>query len=460
MKKVTALLLCFFLLSGMMVTVRADELDETECLENAETIVFQEECFAPIEFYPFVFSDDIAAETWERRLGHHSCEDGYLYVKNRDTGEIYRVLPEIIKEIRETYDYLYCISKTNFLVRSSYDGETVMILYETRYGELSNLQYSAGVLYFMDGSVLVRLDLRMNSFEDIGELENVESLDLYGSDKLMVQLDGGQFYSIDVQRQKVEYIGDHLAMNRATSVPVQNDSLIELYSTFAIPSNAPTMTLPLAEYPVGSYFSTSETGCDCHSNYYNPCPYVSNCTCINYADAIQCMGFAMYASDQYAHLTYLNTTGNWLDERDACADRRTYKYEDELITASDVREEFSSLGVGSYVRLLWLPSQTGHSFVIVEFLQNGVITYDSNVAGDCEISLQYRRYENLTSYDYILNTVTHHFEGRISPYSSTHHNVKCLDCNGYAHKTHYTTNAAGTTCDGCGYVGTIPVITP
>lgn len=47
------------------------------------------------------------------------------------------------------------------------------------------------------------------------------------------------------------------------------------------------------QYSDGSYFSKTGKACTCHSAYSNNCdPYVDNCECIHFENAIQCAGFA------------------------------------------------------------------------------------------------------------------------------------------------------------------------
>ncbi len=109
-------------------------------------------------------------------------------------------------------------------------------------------------------------------------------------------------------------------------VPAQHSA--EIQST-------PGTLFPLSNYPVGSYFSQTGVACTCH---HNNCSYYGNCDCQPYAYAIQCMGFAKYAYDQFSHRS------SWTD---ISADRdNTVR---DISTTTKAQQYMGALPIGTYV---------------------------------------------------------------------------------------------------------------
>ena len=466
-KRTVAYLLTILTLCCTLNPVYAHFTDEQN-ERPTTTEEYQIDCLAPDTLFPFIYSDSEDWQFWRDYIGDCDCDDGYLYVKDKTTGEIVQILPEKVLCFRETQEFLYCVTEDNLIKQVDYNGENAEVLYEASFGVLSELEYHAVNLFFIDGEYIVRFCLYTNEADVVADSSGIVSIYPYDMDKLLLTTENETYLVCDLVSGTLAVMEDQ---NEAENIWAPSyvsmetaDGGMSRISTYV--QNGIDYSFPLDEYPVGSYFTISGDACTDHSNK-SITHYDGNCNCKVYGRASQCMGFARYASDRYAHLTFKTSSSNgWLKQRGACAYiNEKAPDEDNLDTATAVREAFAKLTVGAYVRLNRLDGETrakdsGHSFVIVKFTSNGVITYDCNVKGQCDISLVERTYNSIanSSFAYVANTVSHDFTGPIAKYSAAYHAVYCEGCSGYILKSHYTTSASSRTCDECGYVGNISVI--
>ena len=354
-------------------------------------------------------------------------------------------------------------------MKATYSGSDVEVLYSADAATLSNLSYYAGKLYFVDGDRLIRFDLLETEYQEITVVEDISSVYAYDVDKLLLTDENGEKYAYDIATDNMTWIESIYEVDELLTTPYTEsvgDALGQI-NTYAMVPIETSISFPLSNYPVGSYFTDNGGPCYDHKTEYCLPNYWDDdeCNCKLYGWSAQCMGFARYASDQYAHLAFdeYGSTG-WLDARGNCTTEYDAASTDVLDNAADVRSVFAHLTKGTYVRLE--RSVGGHSFVIVRNLDtdgNGdydsVVTYDCNLDSSCGISLNTRTYSDIAGYyDYIENIVEHDFSEASTRYSFTYHLNGCSGCSGYILEGHYTTDSAGNTCDACGYVGNIPVV--
>lgn len=130
----------------------------------------------------------------------------------------------------------------------------------------------------------------------------------------------------------------------------------------------------MAEYPEGSYYSTTGEACTCHSG----CDWTSNCTCIKYKDnngvsvASQCAGFAMQVYDVVMGRRYCNSEST-----------RT-KTINQTLTASTAKKYLKGRAIGTYVRVK--SGSTRHSVAIISTSETGITVYQANYGGKCLVS--------------------------------------------------------------------------
>ncbi len=184
---------------------------------------------------------------------------------------------------------------------------------------------------------------------------------------------------------------------------------VMMTATLAIPANAATVnesntktndylvaqstvstksvSLPLAQYPDGSYYSLTGKACTCHGGSLgNPCYWDNSCDCINFENSIQCAGFAKYV---YYLVNGTHTYSN----------SKTYK--NLNLTATTAKNTLQSLPVGTYLRVQ-TSNGYDHSIAIAGTSSTGITIYHANYGGPCKV-----RYQTVTwasfanSFDYL-----------------------------------------------------------
>lgn len=141
-------------------------------------------------------------------------------------------------------------------------------------------------------------------------------------------------------------------------------------------TSARSVSLPLAQYPDGSYYSLTKKACTCHGGSLgNPCYWDNSCDCINFDSAIQCAAFAKYI--------YYIVNGT-----------HTYSHSaiDKNIdlNASNAKSTLQSLPVGTYLRVR-TSNGYSHSIAIAGTSSTGITIYHANYGGPCKV-----RYQTLT----------------------------------------------------------------
>ncbi len=167
-------------------------------------------------------------------------------------------------------------------------------------------------------------------------------------------------------------------------------------------------TLPLQEYPAGTYFSYDGKACTCHndcdvwipSGYskdrcYNAVTGTSG-NCIRYAPngSIQCCGFADYVFKQY----------NGVNRSDSNAVNKTLA----SVTSTSIKDYANKyLKRGSHFRFYLNQTYTGsdgkkyyipHSIIITDVTSSGISYYQANYGGRCLVSTGYKTWDQLASW--------------------------------------------------------------
>ncbi len=126
-------------------------------------------------------------------------------------------------------------------------------------------------------------------------------------------------------------------------------------------------TLPLKEYPVGSYFTKNGMPCDDHDS----CDWsVDNCNCINFDRSIQSMGFAKYV--------YFTVTGKHVNDNKIGVDAD--------LTSQTANLELANLPEGAYIAVT---QKNGVPFQMAKISSddNGITVYGANYGGGCKVSV-------------------------------------------------------------------------
>ena len=153
------------------------------------------------------------------------------------------------------------------------------------------------------------------------------------------------------------------------------------------------VTLPLAEYPVASYYSKDHGPCNCHGiqnacgDRYSP---VCNCEYYRYGDKYQCNGFAQLVFDKL-----LRHAGR--EEGSPSADVKLYHlsgFDAEVNTADEWKRLFALIPVGSKILFL-TSSSTRHYIVLISKDDTGILLYDCNGTGACRVSMRRKSYAEM-----------------------------------------------------------------
>ena len=289
--------------------------------ENIDNLVF-----------PFIYSDadDLV---WVRKyVGDCStCIEGRLYVKDMVTGEVKEIVSDAVKQLRESEDTLYCITNDGLsIIQTDCQGKKVTEIYKADYGMIDHLEVYGNNLCFTEGDYVVSFDLKKSEKTVVGRGANVLYLyPLTETEFVWVTGENGEasvYDSITNEVIDVEHI-ELLQINGKGNVHFNELDTVKDVTPQAILQE----TFPLSNYPVGSYFTVNGRACTDHGS--GSCSTTGGCNCKSYDSSIQCMGFAKYASDQYAHRgswSYTLYGDNVIEKhginRDSTGDREKTRY--------------------------------------------------------------------------------------------------------------------------------------
>ena len=125
-------------------------------------------------------------------------------------------------------------------------------------------------------------------------------------------------------------------------------------------------TLPLKEYPAGSYFTNDGKPCNDHDT----CNWDSPCNCVIFDRSIQSVGFAKYA--------YFKVTGKHVYE--------AVKTEINAdIDEQSARANFKGLPCGTYFYVV-TSNDKPHAMTVISSNDDSITVYQANYGGKCVVS--------------------------------------------------------------------------
>lgn len=436
MKKVLAALLMVCICLSMVIPVLSTTFVYAD---NYFSIDYSNE--VSTLYFPFIYTD----EDWLNQLiGENSCTTGYVYCQNYSTGEIHLILSKPTKIILETPNALFCVTENNTIVRTDYLGLRQETIYTAAYGSITVAARDGSDIYLSEDSNLVYFDAESYSSTLLYRTENIVAMLPISEQRLTWRDSSGQEYLLDLSTKQNTALSDQDLNNLqySNSTPVVQSSI----TPYAIQLQ---LDFPLPDYPAGSYFTNNGLACTDHS--ISGIHLAGTCNCKMYCGSTQCYGFALYASDQYVHIS-----GNQGSRGASCASIAGYT----LKNASTAFSYFRSCPKGSYIRLSeTAPSGEGnHSIVLVSVSSSGITIYDCNYEGPCKVSYRFSTYSDLLyRYPYVANAIVHSLTDN-RQYSSTYHKIYCskAGCSGFIYEEHSSVNPGNNaTCNVCGYVGYI-----
>lgn len=154
---------------------------------------------APYPFYPFISRGEEEYDSVKEMIGPNNCVAGYLYVKNRETGEIIQILDEPVESFGDRTKYMICVTKSGKIVRTDYTGSNCEVLYISENEKLTGIAFYNGDLYFIEGTAIRMLNLSTGTAATVmeTEMENLVALLVY-EDSFWVR--DSRFYGYTIDR--------------------------------------------------------------------------------------------------------------------------------------------------------------------------------------------------------------------------------------------------------------------
>ena len=458
MKRLFALCLalCLCVIMQPVTVFAADEnLAGTAHTSDAD-ISSEEYRIAPINLFPFVYTEGSAVWYEENIIGENDCKLGYMYVKNFDTGEITQILDEPVISFCETLENLYCVTEDQKIVMTDYSGEQHILLYEAVQGAVESLRYYNGSLYFIESNSVIRLDLADLSTAAILKQEGIVSVNPFSDTELIWRNTKDEAYYFYTAAGKSVLLESGQEENAVLGLETYDvPDAIELIPPDAeIQAVTEAVDFPLPEYPVGSHFCSGGI-CD-HANGVYYCRY--------YANTRQCDGFAYYAHDRYNH----RSGSAWVEPDYPAGDSFVSGGEIKAVpvgtSTSEVRIFFETKTKGAFVRYTKTETDAGgfHSAVFISMDSTGIWVYECNQDDKCGVSYTHYNFSSfLGRYPYAAIYISHTFPSRATSLTASVHKYACANCSAYVTEAHRAyTPGNNASCARCGYVGKIDLQCP
>lgn len=379
---------------------------------------------------PFVFTqyEDYAYDPTFLTAGE-TYVPGRLYLKDYLTGEITLLLDREVSEIGCWKNRVYCLIGCNEIGIVDLDNFQYTRLFIDNDASMWRMIVGADMIYYADGDTICTLRPSDGMRTTVG---------LFPSLQTYYPLNNNEIAWVDLND-----------VNRVFHIPTGNNTTYDTYESmfgdmFDVPSpNAGDVglmanllitnpALPLKAYPSGSYFT--DNGGPCSDHDAPNCGYESGCVCNckNYRNSIQCMSFAKYVCDKFAHIPESGFD--------------TYHSSSHFVngkTVSFTDSQLKSLTIGTYIRRYSsLSASSGtHSLVIIGNTGGTLTVYHANTDGRCKVSVQSFTYAEFRTKYGQGKIYAHSFTGTPVYYDDLYHKVKCTKsgCPGYMLTAHTST---------------------
>ncbi len=446
MKKLFALILSAVLLVQICcLTASAEEQTTyTPYLQSVQEMGSYEGDLEDLRYFPFRYTS-ASNFAWFREnvIGPNDCQEGVLYVKDLFEETIQPLTDTPVLEYKPSGNTLYYLLDEFSLYRIDIIQKEQIPVYESTI-PMRKLTRGEKDLFFIEGNCVQEVNATAHTVSTYATCEGITGFAFDDDENLVWGNGQGGLFRYDAVTQTSESMDVPVTM-KLEAEPHLHDAEADAASQLEMQSYARAITpvsLPLPEYPAGSYFTKDGEYCGHHGD--DTCDYYGGCNCLPYDGSIQCIGFAKYACDRYAHRTA------WT--------RPDGDVERNVDITDDYKTKFFiiRMGYGSYVTFY----HPEHSIVVLSTYSDSFISYECNLYNDCRVTVETRSYLDISKkygekgVEYGLS---HHFNGKASKLNSQYHTVACSsDCTGYTLKAHYSyAPGSNATCAACGYVGKI-----
>ena len=428
------------------------------------------------------------------------CVVDRLYVYNSTTDSVVEISEQSVTAYTYTVNALYYVTEEQKIYKTDYSSTNHEYLYQCAQGDIDNLSSYFDMLYFIENRTsIMLLDVVSETAQEIWAYENLSWAIMLNTDQLIATTAEEDNYLYDIPTNTVTLISDIEATNLITAavkgVSSNNARSTTTPNFAAMATQENDVSFPIEPYwatPDETYSKVEGYYYSTPSSWFHTDPTQEGCynaqgkkICERYSGSGECMGFAKYVHDVYAHMgedtgfdSDGNEVGDWtanqLWEARTCM---TYHrppakaFEDgdlpesvdpnltELLfdgDAAKIKDFFDEMKTGAYVRYGKYhpsiqnngdptPENGRHSIVFIAKDNNGIWvyecnqTYDGNDNHGCGVFIQYYTFNQLTNYKFVLNYVNHDFTDTKVPYDTDYHKVGCKNCGGYVLKKHYYT---------------------
>ncbi len=318
-------------------------------------------------------------------------ETGYLYSRNVDTKEERLIYDKNVTNHYVWDGNIYCIVDGNSIVKIAVDGsdpETIL----TTEKDIDRLYVNDELIFYQMDNSIYRYYIESGITDCIVEADYIYFF--YPYSNFVVEWGVGD---------NIVYRVDTSAVNSVDGTGTTNTTTLDEYTFIEeIHANAVSssstyvngQTIPLTDYPNGSYYTKTGEKCKqeanggCHRSG-GVCKYdIGACpNCKSYNGAAQCMGFAHYV---YKQIWGVDTNKNEKHNRNTGTG-----------SAAAAREFLWGISSGTELRVTG-PHTTGHSIIVANITDSGVYIYHANGDGTCKVEYEYFTFSNFASeYSYI-----------------------------------------------------------
>lgn len=367
---------------------------------------------------------------------------GYLYAKNYETGATSLLLSENVTDFAGLHNRIYCLIGGSRIAYLDLDTFQLTEILDWPSATLYRMLVAADFIYFADDETIYRMNIEGEQLEEVLKWDGLITYYPISNQRISLIGDNSNCVIYNLTTGEQEML-ENYAPVMAELAMVESDDCANNPARIKLEPNT-SVSLPLSQYPVGSYFNDfGNKPCTCHSSSRS-CKIDGSCDCKFYGTGIQCLGFAQYVFDVYSNCTsrpIWNSPGAHLIVDDYAGG---VKYA--------TPEQLRSYPVGTYLRVGWNPNiPSEHSFVIMKNNGSSVTIYECNIGTNCIIGTQTFSYATFCNTYYLYDVIKHSF---ITPvyYNETYHKYACgiPGCTGYILERH-----SGSGCTECVKSGVI-----
>ncbi len=455
MKKLMITIICIVMMLTTSVFAHNEAADNLHVQDNTVDYLEEFELIidkASLTYYPFIYQK---GNDWfnENVIGPADCQEGYLYSKNLNTGVIKQLVSVPVDVFREVENGVYFIHGDTIYF-TDYNGEEIKIVYQCANSLQQNiLEKYNEELYFVEAEKIIKYNVYNEEKNVLAEVTEVDMLYVRSEDEI-VYSSNGEIHYVNNKNNYNMIIEEEAEINQLF---INGDwGLITASPADPVDTNLQNIK---STYPSGSYFSTTGARCTHHLNSNSNCRYYNNCVvsgsepkCKSYSGAIQCVGYAKWAADQYMHKSSWSPVSG--DQNDTNVG---------FGSDSAVALYFANCSTGTYVLLSKSASDDNgfHAMLFVKLTSTSVQSLECNLTLDCKVTYPTRTFAAFRSFAPASSYyVTHKFNSNSTyiSYNLGYHKQYCAtsSCGGYRLEPHYSqTTGSNATCEACGYVGNI-----